>query len=428
MMNRTQENFNRDLLDFIAGSPVSFHAAANAEALLEAAGFCRLAEDKRWEIRQGGRYYVTRNDSALLAFEIPQTFEGIRISASHCDSPYFKIKDNPEISREGYVVLNVERYGGVILAPWFDRPLGVAGRLCVKAEDGSIQSRLVDFEKDMLIIPSLAIHMDRSVNEGVKWNVQDHMLPLYALASESGSCGDLAAGAAALAGAGAEDVLGYDLYVYNRQRGCIWGPEEEFLSAPRLDDLQCAFACLRGFLAGGRQEHLCIYALLDNEEVGSFTRQGAASTFLKDTLKRLYLALGRDFEQYQVDLAKGFMLSTDNAHAVHPNFAGKADPVNRPVIGKGVVLKFAASQKYCTDAYSAALFRQLSSEAGCPVQVYTNRSDMAGGSTLGNLSNNQVSIPTADIGLPQLAMHSPFETAGTRDGENLAAVMTRFFA
>lgn len=423
-------DFNRELLDYIAESPVSFLAAARAAALLESAGFKRLAEEEHWEIRAGGRYYVMRNDSALLAFEVPQRFEGIRITASHCDSPYFKIKENPEMSRQGYVVLNVERYGGMILAPWFDRPLGAAGRLCVQTEDGDVRTCLVDFHEDLLMIPSLAIHMDRSVNEGVKWNVQDQMLPLYALmgSMDESSSGSLVKRAASLAGVAAENVLGYDLYVYNRQKGCIWGPEGEFLSAPRLDDLQCAFACLKGFLGGTRQEHLCVYALLDNEEVGSFTRQGAASTFLKDVLKRLYLALGRDFEQYQMDLAKGFMLSTDNAHAVHPNFAGKADPVNRPVIGRGVVLKFAASQKYCTDAYSAALFRKLSTKAGCPVQVYTNRSDMAGGSTLGNLSNNQVSIPTADIGLPQLAMHSPFETAGTRDGEDLVRITRLFFA
>ena len=449
-------DFNTELLDFIEKSPDSYHAADTAAHMLAQAGFQALREDERWHLQAGGRYYVIRNDSALIALEIPEgEFEGLRICASHSDSPYFKIKENPQISRHGYVVWNVEKYGGMLLAPWFDRPLGVAGRLCLQRPEG-IETRLVDFQKDMAVIPSLAIHMDRNANEGVKWNVQEHMLPLYGLdmsgdvrdekscacsSDPDGARGDSAGEktgearaeslmekAAVLAGISPNDILASDLFVYNRQRGSIWGASGEFISAPRLDDLQCAFACLKGFLAGGRKEHLCIYALLDNEEVGSSTRQGAASTFLKDTLHRVYQSLGRDFEQYQIDLAKGLMLSADNAHAVHPGYAGKADPVNRPVIGGGVVLKFSGNQKYCTDAYSAALFRRLCQEAGCSLQVFTNRSDMLGGSTLGNISNNQVAIPTADIGLPQLAMHSSYETAGTRDGEDLLKIAHCFYA
>ena len=452
---------SEELLEFIKKSPTAYQAAASASEMLEEAGFQRIEEKDRWAIAPGGKYYVIRSSSAVIAFEVPRQFDRIHIAASHADSPYFKIKENPEITKEGkYTVLNVEKYGGMLVNPWFDRPLSVAGRVFVKAGataaggtvDGAaaadrtdagsaagvstaegmpatgkdscgVEERLVDFDEDCLIIPSLAIHMDRTANDGVKHNVQDDMLPLYALNTI-----DFMAAVAAKAGCRKEDIIGSDLYVYNHQAGTIWGPLDEFVSAPRLDDLQCAFTTLKGFLAGEKKGALSVWAMLDNEEVGSSTRQGAASTFLRDTLHRVYLALGRDFEQFQMDLAQSMMVSADNAHAVHPNYPSKADPVNRPVIGGGLVLKFAGNQKYCTDGYSAAQFRMIAEKAGRKLQVFTNRSDMPGGSTLGNISNNQVALPSVDIGLPQLAMHSPYETAGTRDTEDAVAVLTEFFA
>ncbi|MCR4672687.1 MAG: M18 family aminopeptidase [Lachnospiraceae bacterium] len=420
-------NYAEKLIDFIEKSPVSFQAAANAAALLSEAGFEELAEDQRWSIAPGGKYYVVRNDSALIAFAVPESFNSVHIAAAHTDSPYFKIKENPEISRGGsYAVLNVEKYGGMLQEPWFDRPLSVAGRIIVK-EEGRLVSKLIDFKKDMLIIPSIAIHMDREANEGRKKNPQEDMLPLYGLCGE-GSTPDLMQEAADLAGVGRDDILGSDLFVYNRQKGTIWGNNGEFVSAPRLDDLQCVFSGLTGFIAGKKEKALSVFAALDNEEVGSSTRQGAASGFLKDTLHRIYNSLCRDFEQYQTDLANGFMLSMDNAHALHPNYLAKADPVNRPVIGGGVVLKFSGNQKYCTDGYSAAVFREICSCAGKKLQVFTNRSDIPGGSTLGNISNNQVAIPSADIGIAQLAMHSPFETAGTSDTKDMAEIAEAFFS
>lgn len=450
MEGKNNMSVSQDLIRFIEKSPTEYQAVETSAGMLEDAGFEQVKEEERWKLEKGGKYYVIRNDAALLAFTLPDKVEGIRIAASHADSPYFKIKENPEMDKAGaYTVLNVEKYGGMLMGPWFDRPLSVAGRLLVSDENApsGVSTRLVDFARDMLMIPSLAIHMDRDANNGKKLNPQVDMLPLYSLNHKKNKAEyslnqkensaenhqkELLDAAAELAGVSREDVLGYDLYVYNHQPGTIWGPDGEFVSSPRLDDLQCVFGCLTGFLAAAKEEKtetapIKVFALMDNEEVGSSTRQGAASTFLADTLHRIYDGLGRSFEDYKIDLAKGFMISADNAHAVHPNYAEKADPVNRPRIGEGVVLKFSGNQKYCTDGYSAALFRKVCKEAGCRVQTFTNRSDIPGGSTLGNISNNQVAIPTADIGLPQLAMHSPFETAGTSDTEDLVRIMRQFY-
>lgn len=424
-------NESEELLRFIGKSPVSFQAVLNIKEMLLSEKFIELSEAERWDIVPGKSYFTIRNDSAIIAFTVPEEFQGIHIVASHCDSPYFKLKENPEMEQgKGYIVLNVERYGGMLMYPWFDRPLSVAGRIYTK-NGSKLVKNFVDFDKDMLMIPSLAIHMDRDANDKKKINPQEELLPLYGLADEKKNNNknkkSIIAKAAELIGEKQENVMGYDLFVYNHERGMIWGEDGEFISAPRLDDLQCAYTTLKGFIEGNKKKRLSMYVVFDNEEVGSSTRQGAASTFLKDTLERVYTALGRDSESYHIDLANGFMISADNAHAVHPNYASKADPVNRPIIDKGVVLKFSGNQKYCTDGYSAAFFRNLCEKAGCNVQAFANRSDIPGGSTLGNISNNQVPIATADIGLPQLAMHSPFETAGTKDTEDMIKITKEFF-
>lgn len=418
----------KQLLSFIEKSPTCFHAVeAVKEELLEN-GFTELEENERWKIVKGGQYFVSRNGSSLIAFTVPMNdMKGIRIMASHSDSPCFKIKENPEIETEGhYIKLNVEKYGGTICAPWFDRPLSVAGRVIARdLKTGLLRPVLVNIQRDLLMIPSLAIHMNRDVNDGYKYNVQKDMLPLYGEITSKDSFMKLIAEAA---GVPEESILGHDIFLYNRQRGCVWGASEEFLSSSRLDDLQCAFSSLKGFLEGEKKEYMAVHCMLDNEEVGSGTKQGAASTFLYDTLIRVHEIMGYSKEDYLIHLADSFMVSADNAHAVHPNHIDKADPVNRPYLNGGIVIKFNANQKYCTDGISAAVFRDICERAGVPVQIFVNRSDMAGGSTLGNISNTQVALNTVDIGLPQLAMHSPYETAGVRDTEYLIKAARALFA
>lgn len=416
----------KKLLKFIQKSPTAFQAVEEMKKRLEKEGYKELKEEEHWEIIPGGNYYVTRNNSALIAFSIPKKpVWKFHIMASHSDSPALKIKENPEIEVEkAYIKLNVERYGGMLLAPWFDRPLSVAGRLIVR-KDGEIQEKLVTVDKDLLIIPNLAIHMNREVNDGYKYNVQKDMLPLYSSYEGKGS---FMKQVAAEAGVEEKDILGHDLFLYDRTAGTIWGADEEFVSVPRLDDIQCAFASFEGFLRGEHKKSIAVHCVLDNEEVGSSTKQGAASTFLKDTLKRINMGLGRTEEEYLMALADSFMVSADNAHALHPNHTDKTDPVNRPVINGGIVIKYNANQKYCTDGVSAAIFKDICDKAGVPYQTFVNRSDIAGGSTLGNISNTQVPMKTVDIGLAQLAMHSVYETAGVKDTENLAKAAAELFA
>ena len=419
------QSITEAMLQFIEESPTAFHAAANVEALLLENGFEKLENLAEGALVPGGSYYTMQNGSAVLAVKIPENpAKGFRIAASHSDSPSLKIKENPEMVENGYVKLNVELYGGALLAPWFDRPLSVAGRVIVK-ENGQICEKLVTVDKDMLMIPNLAIHMNREANSGYKYNVQKDLLPLYGLESAKGTFFKTVAEAAGVA---EEEILGHDLFLYNRMPGTIWGGEEEFVSAPRLDDLQCAFSSMEGLIAGKNEKSICVHMVMDNEEVGSGTKQGAASTFLRDTLLRINLGLGRSYEDYLISLAKSFMISADNAHAIHPNYPEKADPVNRPHINGGIAVKYNANQKYCTDGISAAMFKDLCKEAGVACQVYVNRSDVAGGSTLGNISNTQVALNTVDIGLPQLAMHSPYETAGVKDTCDFVKLAEVFYA
>ena len=420
-MNHTAEK----LLTFIKESPTAFQAVEMMKTRFTENGFTELKEDEHWEIKNGGKYFVIRNHSAIIAFTVPEVSSDVfHIIASHSDSPSLKIKENPEMVENGYVKLNVELYGGALLAPWFDRPLSVAGRLIVK-EDEQICEKLVTVDKDMLMIPNLAIHMNREANSGYKYNVQKDMLPLFSDKEGKGRFMETVAEAADVK---TEDILGHDLFLYDRTPGALWGINEEFVSAPRLDDLQCAFSSLEGFLQGERKESIAVHCVLDNEEVGSSTRQGAASTFLKDTLMRINMGLGRTQEEYYMALADSFMISADNAHALHPNHTDKTDPVNRPVLNEGIVIKYNANQKYCTDGVSATIFKDICHRAKVPYQTFVNRSDMAGGSTLGNISNTQVPMKTVDIGLAQLAMHSVYETTGAKDTESLIKAASVLFA
>ncbi len=415
MKNMNFEETNKALLDFLDRSPNAFYAVANMKAILEENGFEALCEGRVWKLQAGKSYYVTRNDSALIAFRIPKEgFTGFQIMASHCDSPVFKVKSNAEMEIDkNYVKLNVEKYGGMLCAPWLDRPLSVAGRVVVESENG-VETRLVNIDRDLLIIPNLAIHMNRQVNDGYAYNAQVDMLPLYGDA-DSDAKGSFLKLIAAAAGVEESQILDTDLYLYNRMKGTVLGANGEYIASGRLDDLQCAFASLQGLLASKPTESIAVHCVYDNEEVGSGTKQGAASTFLKDVLHRIHAAFGRSEEDYLVSLQQSFLVSADNAHAVHPNHADKADPTNRPYMNKGIVIKYSANQKYTTDAVSGAIFRKICKAAGVPYQTFTNRSDMLGGSTLGNISQSQVALNTVDIGLPQLAMHSPYETAGAKD-------------
>jgi len=416
----------KNMLEFIECSPSCFHVIKNLKDMLSAEGFTELSESEVWNLEEGHKYFVTRNGSSIISFKIPKAeFKGFYMIASHSDSPSFKIKEDPEMEAgKAYVKLNVEKYGGMLCAPWFDRPLSVAGRLMVR-DKKAIKSILVDVDRDMVMLPSLAIHMNREANDGYKYNAQNDMLPIF---GDDSSKGKFMAQVAAAAGVKEKDILSHDLFLYNRVKPSVWGADNEYISSAKLDDLECCYGTFEGFLPATNDKHVIMHCVFDNEEVGSGTKQGAASTFLKDTLERINDSLGRSREQYHTALANSFMISADNAHAIHPNHLDKADPVNRPVMNKGIVIKYNANQKYTTDAVSAAVFKAICDNAKVPYQTFTNRSDMAGGSTLGNISNTQVAVNTVDIGLAQLAMHSPYETAGAKDPEYLAIASKEFYS
>ena len=419
------QNVNEELLAFLKESVTAFQAVNALRRCLNENGYEELTEGKQWQLKEGGKYFTVRNESSIIAFRIPEEdFAGFMIGASHSDSPAFKIKANPEIKENGYIRLNVEKYGGALLSPWFDRPLSVAGRVIVR-ENGTFVTKYVNLERDFCMIPSLAIHMNRNANkEGVE-SVQKEMLPV--IGSEE-CAGMFMKTIAECAGVKEEDILSHDLFLYIREEGRIWGASGEYISAGHLDDLQCGFADLKGFLSADKSNSVPVFAVFDNEEVGSLSKQGANSTFLEDVLKRIAFACGKDHAGYMQAAANSFMVSADNAHAIHPAHAEKADPVNRPRMNQGIVLKYSANQKYTTDGISAAVFKEVCREAGVPVQEFVNHSDIAGGSTLGNLSNSHISLNAADIGLPQLAMHSCYETAGVKDTEYLIKAMQRFYS
>lgn len=406
----------KEMLEFIEKSPTCFHVVANLAETLEKQEFVELKETERWEIKPGGKYFVARNGSSLIAFQVPEgSVAGFHISAAHSDSPTFKVKESPEMAVEDvYLKLNTEKYGGMILSTWLDRALSVAGRIVVKGKDG-IESRLVNIEKDLLVIPSVAIHMNRDANKGVEYNPQTDMLPLYADCSDGKKKGLLRKRIAKAAGVKPEDILAHDLYLYTREKGRIIGDGGDYVMSPRLDDQQCVYASAKAFVGSTPQKYINVCAIFDNEEVGSGTKQGADSTFLEDTMWRIGESLQFTRSEFLQLVAGSFLISADNAHAVHPNHPEKADPTNRPYLNKGIVIKYHGSQKYATDAVSAAEMKRICEAAKVPYQTYANRSDIAGGSTLGNISTAHVSVSSVDIGLPQLAMHSAVETAGVRD-------------
>ena len=405
------------LLAFLDASPSVYHAAENIANELKNAGYTCLSEGQAWELVPGGKYYLTRGGSAVLAFRIPEgNPAGFMMTASHCDRPTFKIKENGELTGI-YTRLTTEKYGGMLIAPWLDRPLSIAGRVLVETESG-IESKLINIDRDLLLIPNVAIHMNRQVNDGYKWNPAVDTLPLL---GGKDAAGKLNALLEEMAGG---KILGHDLYLYVRQKATVWGIDEEYICAPALDDLECAWSCTQGFLNAAESAAIPVLCVFDSEEVGSNSVQGAASMLLQNTLERICAA--RNLSMGQM-LANSFMVSADNAHAVHPNHPELADPRNAPVLGGGIVLKFNASQRYTTDGISAAVLRSVCARAEVPVQTYYNRADMPGGSTLGHISLTHVSVPTADIGLAQLAMHSSCETAAVADAIALEKAMEVYY-
>lgn len=420
-----EKTISRQLLKFIDASPSCYHVVANVVEKLEKQGYVQLWESQPWQLRVGGAYYVVRGDSSIIAFRIPrQDFCGFMIAAAHSDFPTFKVREEAEVSSAGGCLrLSVEPYGGMVMRSWLDRPLSVAGRVLVR-EGERIASKLVNIDRDLLVIPSVAIHMDREVNKGTALKANVDMLPLFSMGKE----GTFRQLIAAEAGVAEENLLSTDLFLYPRMKGTLVGAAEEFITAPRLDDLQCVFGSLQGFLAAGESESLSVLAVFNNEEVGSGTRQGADSTFLTDTLYRINMALGHTVEDYMTAVANSFLVSADNAHAIHPAHPEYADGNEFPVLNGGVVVKHSAAQRYTTDAISDAVFRRVCERAGVPVQRYSNRADIPGGSTLGNISTAHLSVHSVDIGLPQLAMHSACETAGSADTEYLIRAMTEYFS
>lgn len=420
-------SINNAFLNFIEKSPSAFHAVKNLEEMVMANGFIQLEENKRWDIKKGNSYYVTRNNSSIIAFHVGENLDNYhyQIVSSHSDSPTFKVKEFACLdAKGGYVKLNVEGYGGMICSSWFDKPLSIAGRVLVK-EENKIVSKLLHIEKDILMIPNMPIHFNRDVNSGYKYNVQVDMLPMFsagALTKDSFN-----AMIADALGVDAITICGKDLFLCNHQKGCVWGMEDEFISAPKLDDLQCAYASFKAICDAKNEACIQVAACFDNEEVGSLTKQGADSTLMEDVLKRVNKALGYDEEDYHCAIAKSFMVSCDNAHAIHPNHPEKYDADNFVKMNAGVVIKYNANQKYTTDAFSRSIFEAICNKVNVPVQHFANRSDVMGGSTLGNLSNAHVSLHCVDIGLAQLAMHSSYETGGSKDLTYLYDALTSLY-
>ena len=425
-MESNYEKLTAELCSFIAKSPTQFHAVRNMEDALEEHGFQRLDERERWHIERGKGYFVQRNGSSLAIFSVPEKpFSGFSLVSAHTDSPVFKIKTDPEVTSSGlYTTLNTEVYGGLLMAPWFDRPLSIAGRVCVRSGSG-FEERLVDFGRDLVLIPNLAIHMNRKANEGIAYSAQTDMLPLFA---EGCTKGRFMKAVAEAAEADESDLLEYDLYLYPRTPWSMWGLDNEFFSSPRIDDLMCAYTAFSGALEAKGDSYMPLTVLFDNEETGSGTKQGALSDFLPSVSARIEAALGMDDEAKAMAAASSFMISADNCHALHPDSPEKCDITNKPRMNGGVAIKFSATQKYTTDAASASTLRLLLEKEGIPYQYFANNSDIPGGSTLGNLSAQKFSIPTVDIGAAQLAMHSPYETAGTRDTEALLRMFSAFLS
>lgn len=424
-----------DLMQFLDNSPCNFLAVANVAAKLEAVGFEYLDPRYHWDLKPGGKYYMTKNDSAIFAFVVGKGdgVSSFRIISAHSDSPGFRIKPHAAMMCDGGIVkLNTEVYGGPILYTWFDRPLSIAGRVILRTNDPfNPRVKLVNFRRPLLTIPHLAIHFNRNVNEGNKLSKQKDMLPVIAKVTEPLEADNLMVRLVAEElGVEVNDILDFDLTLYDVTPAMMVGCNNEFITSGRIDDLSMVHAAVTSLTATCDVPSAVtrVVAIFDNEETGSGTKQGAASPVLYNLLTRINEARGGDNEALLRGIADSFMISADNAHGVHPNYAEKHDPTNHPVLGGGPVIKINANCKYMTDAESAAIFRSVCEEAGVPVQYFVNHSDSAGGSTLGNILTSQIDLRGVDMGAAQWAMHSVRETASTVDHEYIIRAFTRFFS
>ncbi|MFO8002057.1 MAG: M18 family aminopeptidase [Marinilabilia sp.] len=422
-----------ELIDFIHESPSPFHVVVNTSRMLEKAGFQKLDLSEKWSLKKGEKYYTTRNGSAIFAFITgtePPEETGIRMISAHSDSPSFKIKPSPEMTVEDYYLkFNTEVYGGPVLMSWLDRPLSMAGRVIIESKDPlRPEPRLVNFNRPMMIIPNLAIHLNRSVNEGIELNKQTDMLPLTGILGEGREKnGFLLELLAREAGVEASRILDYDITLNENSRGCIMGAANEFISSSRIDDLAMVHAGVKAMTAATPSSSTKMLCIFDNEEVGSQTKQGAGSPVFRNLFERILRQAGQEEEAIQQTIYRSFMISADMAHSIHPNHPEKHDPVLHPLINKGPVIKVHANQKYTTDGDSSAVFETICKMAGVPFQKFVNRSDMAGGSTLGNVSTTQLDIRTVDIGNPMLAMHSVRELSGVKDHEYVTRAFETFY-
>ena len=422
-----------ELIDFLYDSPTAYHSVKTIKETLDSNGFNEVKENEKWNLKENGKYYVIKNDSALIAFVIGNDDieeNGFKLIGAHTDAPGFRIKANPEMVSEGtYLKLNTEVYGGPILYTWFDRPLGIAGKVTLKGDSPlKPEVRLVNINKPILIIPSLAIHMKRDVNEGFAVNKQKDTLPLLSLINEKFEKENyLIKLLASELNVNEEDILGFDLGLHEVEKGAIIGLNEELISAGRLDDMWMVFTGIKALINSKETKSTKVMVCIDNEEIGSLTAQGANSALLLNILERITLALGKDREGLHRALSNSLMISADLAHAVHPNAEEKHDPTNRPVLGNGPVLKTAASGSYSTDSYNAAIFEGLCKSANIPYQKFYNRSDVRGGTTIGPITSSLLTIPVMDMGAPLLSMHSIRELASVKDNEYTIKLFTEFY-
>ena len=407
----------KKLINFLDKSYTCYHAINNLEEMLVKAGFEKLTEFNPWALETGKNYYVIKNSSSIIAFKVPANLEnsGFQIVASHSDSPSYKIKPNGVIvdKRNDYTKLNTEPYGGMIDTTWLDRPLGIAGRVVLN-NNGNLIEQVITLD-ETIIIPNVAIHLNRPQTPTL--NPQVDMLPI--IGSSDASFSDMLNKKT-----NGKEIVSSDLYLYNKETACFVGANNEYIASGRIDDLECAYASIDA-LINATPKNITVCGVFNHEEVGSRSNNGAASTFLKDTLEKIMLSF--DLDKYTT-LASSVIISADNAHAVHPNHPEKSDPTNNVYMNKGIVIKHQAGLSYTTDALSDAIFKMICKEANVPYQDYTNRSDMRGGGTLGSISLGQVSIHSVDIGLAQLAMHSTYETTGTVDLEYMLNALNKYYS